>query len=132
MTPDTAFAMMLGTGTGLGLVLIALGLRTPARLRRRFSRRRWEGLSARLPAAAGGGLAVGAVTRWPVGAILAGLAAWWMPRVLGPDRGHARRVARIEAIASWAESLRDTLAGAAGPGADHPRDRPSSARADRS
>jgi Flp pilus assembly protein TadB len=54
------------------------------------------------------------VTGWVVGAILAGLASWALPRVLGRDPGHARRVARIEAIATWTEMLRDTLSAASG------------------
>jgi Flp pilus assembly protein TadB len=57
---------------------------------------------------------VAAVTRWPAGTVLAGLAAWFLPRALGPDRGHARALERIEAIASWTEQLRDTIAAAAG------------------
>ena len=40
--------------------------------------------------------------------------AWVLPSLIGPDRGHARRVARIEAIATWTEALRDNLSGAAG------------------
>ncbi len=56
----------------------------------------------------------GALTRWPVGAVLAGLAAWSLPRLLGPDRITAARVARLEAIAGWSEMLRDTLAAATG------------------
>ena len=53
-------------------------------------------------------------TRWPAGSILAGLAAWFLPRALGPDREHARLLARTEAVAGWTEMLRDTLAAAAG------------------
>ena len=41
-------------------------------------------------------------------------ATWSLPAVLARDRAHARRVARIEAIATWAEMMRDTLAAAAG------------------
>jgi Flp pilus assembly protein TadB len=114
MTTDTAFALLLGTGAGMGLVFIALGVRSPSRPHRGLNPSQWEGGSVRLAAAGGCAIVVAAATRWPVGAALAGLAAWWMPRMLGPDREHARRVARIEAIATWAESLRDTLAGAAG------------------
>jgi Flp pilus assembly protein TadB len=55
-----------------------------------------------------------AATRWPAGTVLAGLAAWFLPRVLGPDREHARVLDRIEAIASFTEMLRDTISAAAG------------------
>lgn len=57
---------------------------------------------------------VGAATGWPVAAILAGVAAWTLPGVLGPDRAHQQTVARIEAIAGWAEDLAGTLRSAAG------------------
>jgi tight adherence protein B len=57
---------------------------------------------------------VGAVTGWLIGAVLAGLAAWTLPRVLGPDREHAALVARFEAIGTCAQMLRDTLSAATG------------------
>ncbi|MDQ3885867.1 MAG: type II secretion system F family protein, partial [Actinomycetota bacterium] len=60
------------------------------------------------------GVLSGVVTGWVVGAVLAGLACWALPRVVGRDPEHARRVARIEAIATWTEMLRDTLSAAAG------------------
>src|SRR4051812_35880471 len=102
MNPPTAFAVIAGAGTGLGLVWIVVGLRMPPpRPRRRWlTPARPEHVPLRLAAAACFAVGVGAVTRWPVGAVLAGAAAWWMPRVLGPDRLHHQQVARIEAIAS--------------------------------
>ena len=60
------------------------------------------------------GLLAGLATGWVIGAVLAGLACWALPRVLGHDPEHARRVARIEAVATWTEMLRDTLSAAAG------------------
>ena len=57
---------------------------------------------------------VGAATGWPVGALLAGVAAFAIPALLREDRAHAALVARVEAIAGWAEMLRDTIAAAAG------------------
>jgi Flp pilus assembly protein TadB len=61
-----------------------------------------------------GAAAVGALTHWPVGAALAGVAVYVLPIVLGTDR-HARDVLeRTEAVAVWAEMLRDSLSAAAG------------------
>jgi hypothetical protein len=60
------------------------------------------------------GLLVGLATGWIVDAVLAGLACWALPRVLGRDPEHARWVARIEAEATWTEMLRDTLWAAVG------------------
>ncbi|MFF3669857.1 type II secretion system F family protein [Microtetraspora malaysiensis] len=104
---------LLGAGAGFGILLIGSGFkRRPvvAEVRRGVEPR----LLVRLAACTGVAVIVGALTRWPVGALLAGLAAWFLPRALGPDREHARQVAKIEAIATWAEMLRDTLAASAG------------------
>jgi Flp pilus assembly protein TadB len=49
-----------------------------------------------------------------VGAVLIGLAAWSLPRLMARDKHQARQLARIEAVAGWAEMMRDTLAAAAG------------------
>ncbi|WP_235433669.1 type II secretion system F family protein, partial [Protofrankia coriariae] len=65
-------------------------------------------------AAGAAGILVGAVTGWIVGGLLAALAVVALPRLLGRDHAHARQVARTQAIAVWAEQLRDTLAAAAG------------------
>ena len=46
--------------------------------------------------------------------MLAALAAWSAPSVLGRDKEAAGAVARIEAIAGWTEMLRDTVSAAAG------------------
>ena len=54
------------------------------------------------------------VTRWPVAALLAGLATALAPRMLGGARTRQAAIDKTEAIASWAESVRDTMAAAAG------------------
>ncbi len=68
----------------------------------------------RLGLAVGAGVLAGAVTRWPVGALLAGGAGAMLPDLASGQTGRRAAVARAEAIAGWAEMLRDTLAGAAG------------------
>ncbi len=117
--PTTAAAALLGAGTGIGLLLVVLGrggtaLHRPHRARTRaagpFDRHR--GLRIALAVAAG--VVTGLLTGWVVGAVLTGLAVWALPRVLGRDPEHVRRVARIEAVATWTEMLRDTLSAAAG------------------
>jgi Flp pilus assembly protein TadB len=54
------------------------------------------------------------VTRWPVAAALAGLAAVLAPRLIGGGQARRDAIDKTEAIASWAESVRDTMAAAAG------------------
>jgi len=60
------------------------------------------------------GLVVLVVTRWPVGGVFGAIAAGLVPRFFGRRAERQARLDRIEALASWAEQLRDTLAGAAG------------------
>jgi len=67
-------------------------------------------LSATIAAAVVVALASG----WPVAGIAAGLAVWFAPVLLGSDPGEGERVARIQAVAVWAEMLRDALSSAAG------------------
>jgi tight adherence protein B len=116
----TVVAAGLGLGAGAGLLLVITGWRgvDSPRPRRFFARRnspgRGDQLGARLAAAVAAGVVTGVVTGWIVGALLAGLACWVLPPMLGRDPRHARYVARIEAIATWTEMLRDTLAAAAG------------------
>jgi Flp pilus assembly protein TadB len=112
---------LIGVGIGAGFLLIVYGWRgTPADEPRRPRRARvwpWRtdprfGRWAAASVAAG--IAAGAVTGWVVGGLLAAMAVYGLPRMLGPDRAHSRQVARTQGIAVWAEQLRDTLAAAAG------------------
>jgi Flp pilus assembly protein TadB len=110
----TVIAMLLGAGVAAGILLIAHGITPtamPARPPRwRLSRPDTIRLAGSLVAAALAGL----VTRWPVGAVLAGAATWLLPKVLGADRHHHKAMARSDAVASFSEMLRDNLAAAAG------------------
>lgn len=126
----TVLAVLFGLGVGVGLLLVIVGWRgvdptRPSGFLRRASlrhgqdhgqdnRSRDQRRTLRITVAVTIGLVTGVATGWIVGAVLAGLAVWALPRVLGRDQQHARRVARIEAIATWTEMLRDTLSAAAG------------------
>jgi tight adherence protein B len=55
-----------------------------------------------------------AATGWIAALPIAAAAAYFLPVMLGPDRDHARRLAVIEAVATFTEMLRDTLSAAAG------------------
>jgi Flp pilus assembly protein TadB len=112
-----AVGALLGAGIGLGVVLIgwdlwpiAVGWARAHPVNGPASGRP----TARLAGAAGAAVAMLAVTGWVAGAVLAALAAWLLPRRLGRDHTASARVARIEAVAGWAEMLRDTLGAAAG------------------
>ncbi|UOX90379.1 type II secretion system F family protein [Amycolatopsis sp. FBCC-B4732] len=113
----TVVAGLAGLGTAVGLLLVLVGLRGPQTVRRPRSAPPWRAdrtWGLRLALALGAGLLAGAATGWLVGGVLAAGAVWFLPRLVGPDRAHVRRVARIEAVASWTEMLRDTLSAAAG------------------
>lgn len=118
----TVITALLGAGVGLGLLLIVISWRggNPPRPRRSLPllrlgdgphRRR---LMIRLGVASAIGVLAGVATGWWVGAVLAGMACWSLPRVLGGDPEHAQRISRIEAVATWTEMLRDTLSAASG------------------
>ncbi|ROP37304.1 Flp pilus assembly protein TadB [Saccharothrix texasensis] len=125
ISATTALSALLGVGVGVGLLLVIVGWRGVEANRRSgpFARARSRATQAaprdqrqalRIGLAGAVGVLTGVVTGWVVGAALAGLALWALPRVLGRDPRHVRRVARIEAIATWTEMLRDTLSAAAG------------------
>ncbi|MDQ1024778.1 tight adherence protein B [Streptomyces umbrinus] len=117
----TGVAVACGTVFGLGLVAIGYGA-----VRRAAPEQRpglWRALEARLPTdwttrrvviATVAGVVTGALTAWPVAAVLTTIALLTLPGLLGPDRPAARRTERMEALATWTEMLRDTLSAAAG------------------
>ncbi|WP_049568848.1 type II secretion system F family protein [Streptomyces sp. SBT349] len=112
---------LCGLGLGIGLLLLATGwrrrvgchegprrqlFRSTGRVRRAHATR-WA------LAAAAAGLAGLVLTRWPVAGPLAGAAVWNLPRLTGGSDGE-RETALVEAVAGWAEMLRDTLSAGAG------------------
>ncbi len=68
----------------------------------------------RIIQAVGLAMVAGVLTRWPVAAIAGAVLGWWWQDLAGGNAERERQVARTEAIATWAEMLRDTLAGAHG------------------
>lgn len=78
------------------------------------ARRTWQGRWPRLAATAATGAATWAATGWPVAGAGAAALVWWWPVLFGTERAHKTELARIDAIAAWAESLRDVIGAAAG------------------
>ena len=111
----TLLPVLLGVVCAAGLTLIVDGLQRRNRLPRPSRRSGWSPADhTRALLAVAAGLAAALATRWPVAAILTTAGVWALPRMIGPDREHQQSLARIEAIATWAELLRDTLSSAAG------------------
>jgi len=67
-----------------------------------------------LTAAAVAGLAAGLVTSWPVAGAAVAVGVVAAPTVVGGGRRRRADVATAEAIATWADMIRDTMAGASG------------------
>ncbi|RAS58986.1 Flp pilus assembly protein TadB [Lentzea atacamensis] len=110
---SSALLGVLAAGCAVGAWLLALGLRgTSARRRQWFIPDR--SAVVRLCVSVATALLAGVATGWIAAAVLAGLGVALLPRVLRADAEQRARLARIEAIASWTEMLRDTLVAAAG------------------
>ena len=111
-------AVLLGVGVGAAVWLVVTGIRgvlvDPTRPPSRAAR---LAATMRSPALAGrvvGGIAVAAltlaVTRWPVAAVgLGALVVWW-PALFGGTTAEQRQIASLEALVTWTETLRDTIA----------------------
>jgi hypothetical protein len=109
-------AGLLGAGAGLGL-LIAIAawlgeLDAPTNDLRASWRRRLnvDHAGLRIGSAATALVVVAAATRWPAAAVIAAAAGWMLPDLRGATRRRDAALARTEAIALWAEQLRDSLA----------------------
>ncbi|TMB90737.1 MAG: pilus assembly protein TadB [Chloroflexi bacterium] len=110
----TAIAAALGAGVAVGVILIALGIRGYTGGNRPALWQRARLLPRRLAIGGACGVAVALLTGWPVAGLLAAGLGTVLPGVLRRHRQQRRAVTQVEAIAGWAEMLRDTMAGAAG------------------
>ena len=109
--------VLLGAGLACAAYAMSLlprraanGADPPAWIRALRQRDTW----IRSAASAGAAAVVAVVTGWPVGAVLAAAAGWWMPALLGADTTAQKQADLAEALASWAEQLRDMITGASG------------------
>jgi tight adherence protein B len=117
-------AGLLGALCALGVVTFIVAMRpvTPTEVPARSSRRstaesvssRFEHFTLRLALGFAGAVVIGALTRWPMAALLCGIAGFLAPSMLGGQAARKAKLDRIEAVAAWAEMLRDTMAGSGG------------------
>ncbi|MEV0966468.1 type II secretion system F family protein [Streptomyces sp. NPDC049910] len=121
--PGATTGLAVACGAAFGLGLVAIGYGAVRRAAREHRTGVLTALAARPPAAwttrrvviaVVTGVLAGALTTWPVAAVLTTVAMLTLPGLLGPDRAAARRTERMEALATWTEMLRDTLSAAAG------------------
>jgi tight adherence protein B len=100
--------LWLTVGATLGWELLPTRQQLTARLVRLQAAATRSGLAGLVA------VAVLVVTGWPVAALLAGVGTVVAPRLVGGRQARQAAIERTEAIAAWAESVRDTMAAAAG------------------
>lgn len=124
MTITSLLAGLFGAGAvaGLGVLIVGLGgysLGVPsapiwAKLLRHVDPRRLSGQGRRVAVCGAAASMVTLWTSWPAMAPIIFVASWCLPRILGPDRQSKAVIETSEAVATFAEMLRDTLSAAAG------------------
>ena len=110
-------AALMGAAVGLGLLLLVAGIRgVPVSVLPRGAawRRRIDHGQRRAAMGLAAAVAVYGATRWPVGAIAGAVFGATAPTLFGAKARRREEVDRIEAVARWAEQLRDTMSAAAG------------------
>ncbi|MDO9379932.1 MAG: type II secretion system F family protein [Nocardioidaceae bacterium] len=120
MSFDLEIALFVTSGAlvGLGITLLVVALqgREPQSVtpRRHFSPRQMQRQVRFLVAGVLAFVVVLALTQWIVLAVAMGaLVALW-DRLFGGSREERQAINRIDGLAAWTESLRDTIAGAVG------------------
>ena len=117
MSPTSLFVIIAGAVAGAGALLLVQGLRRTERAAKRVVRggpSLLERLGRRSAVALGVGLVILVGTRWPVAAFAGVALVLGWNSLFGGARTERRAQARIEGLAAWTESLRDTIAGAVG------------------
>jgi len=118
MSTEVLLLVLLGGLVGAGVLLLVWAL-TPHEPTAEAKPRSallddLRSLGARVPVTGGVFLLVLVVTRWPVLAAGAAALAFLGPSLFGGAAQERRAMARLEGLATWTESLRDTIAGAVG------------------
>jgi Flp pilus assembly protein TadB len=115
MTTAPLTGGLLGAGVGLGLFITVAGWKGLLDRPRRPGRSSpVDQLTLRLALAVVGLAVAGWWTRWPALMISCAALGWLAPSLLGLRGKRRRQLARSEAVASWAEMLRDLLVSNAG------------------
>lgn len=118
MSPTVLLVVLLGAAVGGGVLLLVHAL-TPQPVAREAAEPsqlldKLRNSGRTLPLAIGAGLLTLLLTRWIVVAVSAFVLVWMWDKLFGGAKAERDGVAKIEALAAWTESLRDTVAGAVG------------------
>ena len=117
LTPELLLIVLAGALAGGGALLLVNSLtrQEPApHVSQSTILPRIAKLGARVPFAVGAGFVLLLLTRWPVLAIAGGLLVFFGPALFGGAASEKQAIAKLEGLAAWTESLRDTIAGAVG------------------
>ncbi|MFE7031198.1 type II secretion system F family protein [Streptomyces sp. NPDC057621] len=115
------YALACGIAVGGGLALLAVAVRglpaKPEHEKQKASERaselvRFAGRRGSIAAIAG--IVVLLLTRWAVAGIATAVLVFFWDKLFGGASEEKAAMKRVEALASWTESLRDTIAGAVG------------------
>jgi len=117
MSPRLLEAILAGAVVGAGLfvgVLAFTGIPERPAGRPRRQRASMQERTRRLVIGVVAGVIVLVATRWVVAGLGVGVLVAYWDRIAGSSAVERRAIAKLEALASWTESLRDTIAGAIG------------------
>jgi Flp pilus assembly protein TadB len=112
-------AITTGTVVGVGLLLLVLSIagiprRESTGYDGRRSRPDIQRSTVKLAIGVGVGLVTLVITRWVVLAVALGLLAVLWEQIFGGVQSERKAIAKLDGLAAWTESLRDTIAGAVG------------------
>ena len=117
VTPELLLIVLAGALAGGGVLLLINSL-TPQEPAPHVSQSTIlpgiAKLGARVPFAVAAGFVLLLLTRWPVLAVAGGLLVFFGPALFGGAASEKKAIAKLEGLAAWTESLRDTIAGAVG------------------
>lgn len=119
--PGVMVASLTGAGLGAAILLLVTGIRgsridptrPPPRWRRALKLLRGPAATARSGLAVTAGFVVLVLTRWPVAAAATIAVVLAGPYLFGGTRAEQAQIARLDALAIWTESLRDTVTASA-------------------
>lgn len=109
-----AITAMMATAGLLIIIAERRGLLPEVSVSRNGTQATGSELALKLALAVAFSGAVWLATQWPVGAFYGALSGWLWPHLSNSKRERKERIERVEALATWVESLRDLMAGSAG------------------
>ncbi len=107
----TVLIVLCSTGVGVGVALVVAGLFATTPVAKKMSFAKGIDRATRQSAAAAliGAAVVGLITQWPVGALIGAAVGWTLRSALSSSSPN-RVTNRLDALATWIETLRDSVA----------------------